>query len=119
MSDYAVTINLPDHKRGDQWIGIAEIGPVTITGITKGELSRIRCHFVKGTKKFKLDSQPGADGLIVIDDSTTWEAHVDPITDFPLTPGEWSWDMEFTHDGEISPITCYKGTLTVHDDTTR
>lgn len=119
MADYAVNIDLPDHKLGDAWIGIATIGPVVVNGISQGNLTRIRMNFVKGSLVFKLDTEAGADALIVIDTPATWAAHIDPVEKFLPQAGEWNWDMQFTHDEDVSPITCYKGVLVVHPDVTK
>jgi hypothetical protein len=124
-TDYAVTINLPTHKRGDEWPGIPVIGPIIIDGTTPAEeLTRIRCHFVcRSTPAlvYRLDTDTEAepDAPIIIDDAVNWEAHVPPIyTGFLSESGEWEWDMEFYRDGRTVPITLYKGVLTVKKDTT-
>jgi len=129
MSDYAVTINLPHHKRGDRWgsydeTGIAApitIGPITINGASPvNALARIRMHLRLRGETYRLDSDPTAlpDAPITIDDAATWTAHIPPIEDFLPYSGDWSWDMEFYEDGTDSPLTFYKGTLTVIADVT-
>ena len=118
MADYSVIISLADHKKGDRWVGIPSIGPVTINGSQPSNaLTRIRMHF-KHTKGmlFKLDSN---DGEIIIDDADTWEASIPEIEDFLPNNGEWSWDMEFYEENKTNPLTLYKGTITVHPDITQ
>lgn len=123
MSDYTATVNLTDHKRGDKWPGIASIGPVEINEATPtATLARIRAQFVHPTGLvFTLDSDSEAapDAPIVIDNATTWEASVAEVQDAFELAGDWTWDMEFWATGDTSPLTLYKGVLTVHDDTTK
>jgi len=119
MADYTVEITLPDHKLGDQWVGITAIGPMTITGFTKGVLSRIRMHFTNGTVIFTCDTNGLGNALIVISNPNTWIARIDPVTKFLSRAGAWSWDMEFTHANAISPVTLYKGTINVIQDITK
>ena len=123
MADYTVSINLPDHKLGDEWIGISLIGPVVTTGITQGTLTRIRMQLSgpDGPNSFKLDSLAGYNGMIALDVTTPdeWEAHISPIAKFLTKAGTWNWSMQFFHSGDISPITLYKGALTVHDNIMR
>lgn len=123
MPDYTVNIDIPDHKRGDRWEGIGAIGPILINGVTPPNLlTRIRSHFVHtdGTT-FRLDSgnAAGRNAVIVLDNTTTWLAHVDPIQNFLPKAGSWSWDMEFYEVGNDKPLTLYKGVLTVNGDTSR
>lgn len=118
MPDYTVQINLPDHKLGDQWIGIAAIGPMTITGFTKGTLTRIKMTFANSGLLYTCDSNSGGDALIVITNTTTWIAHIDPVLPFLPKAGSWNWDMQFTHTNAVSPVTLYKGVLNVLQDVT-
>lgn len=115
MSSYAVKKTLPDYILGDAWLGIPVIGPVTLVGVTQGTLSRIELQFISPSKltTFVFDSTAGADGAIVIDDTLTWEAHIDPTTDFIQELGVWTWSMRFTHSASMSPITCFEGEITV------
>lgn len=112
MADYAEETDLPDHKLGDSWVGITTIGPVVVSGIGQGTLSRIVMVFVRedSSTTYTLDSERSQ---ITIDDDATWEAHIDPVPDFLRRAGDWEWAMQFTHDGGVSPVTLYKGTLTV------
>lgn len=122
MADYTVTINLPDHKAGDGWPGIAAIGPVIINGTQPDNpLERIRMQFRgPGGVVFKFDSDASAtrDAPITIDNATTWEASVAAVSDFLTEPGSYDWDMEFHQTGAFGPWTLYKGKLTVHGDVT-
>lgn len=120
MSDYAVTINLPDHKLHDIWpLGLFTIGPVLIDEAQPtDQLTRIRMGFKQGSRRFTLDSEAGGDGLITIDDAATWEAHIDQLQEFLPKAGAWEWDMEFYSGTNTAPQTWYKGTLTVHQDVT-
>lgn len=120
MADYTVNIDLHDHKRGDKWIGIGNIGPVLINNEQPLlSLSRIRMHLRsrKGSL-FTIDSNtdlsPDATG--VIDNATTWEAHIPEVENFVQEDGNWDWDMEFYESGKATPLTLYKGVLTVYDD---
>jgi len=120
MADYTETISLDDHKLGDRWVG-ATIGPVTINGETPSEtLTRIRMQFRKGAASYTLDSDETEepDAPITIDDGDTWEGSIDEVDDFLPTAGRWSWDMEFYVEEYDSPLTCYKGHLTVHPQVT-
>ncbi len=125
-SDYAVVINFPYYKRGDEWPGIANIGPITIDGQPPTlPLTRIRCHFVHTSKPgvvYRLDSDPSQnpDAPIIIDNATIWQAHVDPIyTGFLPVSGQWAYDMEFYRSARAVPLTFYKGTIEVGTDITR
>lgn len=126
MSDYTEEIPIPDTKLGDRWIGVASIGPVTFIippatdPLPHSEpLDRIRMTFKhpKGLL-YVLDSDTTDErsGPIVIDNAVTWLGHIDPVDDFLPHDGEWSWDMEFYYGGHASPLTLYKGTLSVTND---
>ena len=123
--DYTVQINLPDHKLGDEWVGILSIAPSSVTGLTMGQLTRVRMNFVKGALVFMLDSSvtlnPSRNAPITITDDTqpTWVCTVPSVVNFLPEAGVWNWDMQFTHTGTITPVTLYKGSLTVHDDVTK
>lgn len=124
MADYTVNIDLPDHKRGDRWIGIAAIGPVLIDGLPPvNALIRLRMQFRRrrGSEVFSIDSDSEAerDAPAVIDDGATWAAHIPEIQSFLSAAGSWDWDMEFYEATKLNPLTLYKGVVTVHADTTR
>jgi hypothetical protein len=124
MADYTVEINLPDHKRGDRWPGIASIGPVLINGAQPtASLSRVRMHFVRREDglRYQLDSSAGEvpNAPIVISNATTWAVNIPETQSFLSKNGEWDWDMEFYQIGKKSPLTLYKGKLTVGDDVTK
>mgnify|MGYP001575974590 CR=1 FL=1 len=117
-----VNIDLNDHKRGDFWSGISQIGPVLIDGEQPDdELNRLRMHFVKGSSTYKLDSDStqSPDAPITINDSVTWDATISKVQDFLPTCGNWKWDMEFYSGTNTSPQTFYSGVLTVVDDVTK
>ena len=124
MADYTVQIDLPNHKRGDRWPGIASIGPVLINGVQPAAaLTRVRMHFLKsgGGDKFTLDSDAGQSpsAPIVIGNATTWAVSIPAVENFLAVSGKWSWDMEFYQTGNTSPLTLYKGDLTVGQDITQ
>lgn len=121
MADYTVQVDLQPHKLGDRWIGIGSIGPVLIDGLQPtNALTRIRASFrMAGRESFTLDSNPGGDAPIVIDDEDTWEATVPEIEEFLPSAGNWDWDMEFYEAGKTRPLTFYKGVLEVIDDVTK
>ncbi len=122
MAEYTVTINLPDHKLGDRWPGIASIGPVLINSAQPADaLTRIRMQFRLPGYVYKLDSSSAEspDAPIVIDNATTWVARIPEVQTFLTKEGNWQWDMEFYQTGKTSPLTLYKGTLTVAADVTK
>lgn len=122
MSDYTVEINLPDHKRGDRWPGIAAIGPVIINGSQpENSLLRVRMHLKLGSVTYRLDSDAGQspDAPIIISNATTWAVNIPEIETFLPSNGRWGWDMEFYETGKTSPLTLYKGVLLVATDITR
>lgn len=128
MADYTVTISLPDHKRGDRWIGISQIGPILIDEATPtSALTRVRMMFRRrrGTQVYTIDSQvdpvpdPAPDAIAEIDDAEEWIAHIPPIQDFLSVSGNWDWDMEFYDEDNDAPLTIYKGLLVVHNDVAR
>ncbi len=118
MNDYTVTVNLQSVKLGDSWVGL-DIGPVPVTGITQGTLSRISMVFVGPGSPivFQLDSDAGYDGSIAITDPVTWVAVIDPVFPFLNRVGDWKWDMKFYHDGDVSPITGYEGVIKIKSTT--
>ena len=122
MADYTVLItDIPDHKRGDRWVGIHAIGPVLINDAQPAnELTRVRMFFRKGQSVYKLDSDEttNPNAPIVISAPVTWEVTIPEIDDFLPSAGVWEWDMEFFEEGKESPLTLYKGTITVVTDTT-
>jgi hypothetical protein len=120
MSDYAVKVNLNDHKLGDRWLGISSIGPVIINDEQPvNELERVRCTFRKDSYSFTLDSNGLESGLILINDAATWAVSIPAVQDFVEFHGLWDWDIEFYEAGNTGPITLYKGTLRVHPDVTK
>jgi hypothetical protein len=122
MADYTVNIDLPDHKRGDRWPGVAQIGPILIDEATPANnLTRIRMQFrrVRGSGVFTIDTQGTPDAPAIIDDPEEWTAHIPEIQSFLPEAGAWQWDMEFYEQGKAAPLTLYKGVITVHADTTR
>ena len=122
MADYSVNIPLPDHKRGDRWPGIAQIGPVEIDGATPPTpLARVRMSFLRfrGRQRYVIDSQPQqADVLApaVIDDPELWIASIPAVQNFLPEAGTWNWDIEFYDAANAGPVTLYKGALVVHPD---
>lgn len=128
MADYTVSIALPDHKRGDRWVGVSAIGPILINGATPADaLTRVRMMFRRrrGTEVYTIDSQvapvptPAPDAEVTISNATTWAASIAPIQSFLPVEGQWDWDMEFYSGGDDSPLTLYKGVITVHNDVAR
>lgn len=125
MADYTVTINdLQDAKRGDKWVGIPVIGPVTFNGETPdAPLARIRMHFVHADTGavYKLDSDATAerDGIATVVDAETWVASIPEQQSFLPFAGLWSWDIELYKTGDAAPLTPYKGPITVNSDITR
>ena len=118
MSEVPVKIFLSRHTRGDRWVGVPLIGPVLINNATpSATLARVRMQFESATgDTYTLDSEAGADGSISIDNATTGEASIPETDDFLATAGQWAWDMEFYQTGHTSPLTLYRGVLTVRDD---
>lgn len=110
-----VSIDLPDHTRGDTWEGMA-IGPVTFNGETPTvALSGCRMHFRDkgGALGQEFSSE---DTTITISASGTWEVLV-PAQALNLTSGYWKWDFETTDiDGIIR--TLYDGSIRIIDDIT-
>ena len=122
MADYTVTIDFPDHKLGDKWLGISAIGPVLINSATPSDaLVRVRLHFRRHSLIFRCDSTAASDvdAPIVISNPATWLANVPEIPDFLSAAGLWHWDMEFWGNGWTGPLTLYKGVITVHQDVTK
>lgn len=112
---YPVTITLPNHVAGDQWEGIATIGPILVDGATpSGTLTRIRMQLRYKAMVFTIDSNSAAnpDAPATISNAATWVATVPAIAGFLPTPGEWRWDMEFYKSGSLWK-TLYSGALTV------
>jgi hypothetical protein len=123
MADYTVKIDLPDHKSGDRWPGIASIGPVVINGSQPASpLTRVRMHCVSFLgEKYKFDSDAGQspDAPIIIVSAQNWTIRIPEVENFPADAGKYSWDMEFYQQGKTAPLTLYKGDITITCDTTR
>jgi hypothetical protein len=125
MADYSVIVALPDHKRGDWWPGIPQIGPIIINGAAAADffdapLERVRWHFRQGQETFRMDSSEAAepDHLITIDGAATWEASIADSSSYLPSAGRWDFDIEFFPTGK-PPITLYRGVQIVHGDVTR
>lgn len=116
--DFAVSVDLPDYRIGDAWIGVS-VGPVTASGITQGTLTRVKTLFYNERLNYSpiiFDSVIGADGLMVISTPVApWVVRIDPTVNFLRRAGTYDWIMQFTHSGDASPITLYKGTIKVID----
>ena len=120
----AVEVQLNPHTKGDQWPGIAMIGPITVDGVAPAEtLVRVRMHFRKAGDAsnafgYGLDSNvvSGA-GTITIDDAVNWNVII-PEQGLTLDAGMWNWDMEFYRNGVTLPWTLFKGVLEVQQDYT-
>ena len=117
MAEYTVTIELNSHKRGNLWIGILELGPVTINGEQpEAPLKRVCMAFAHASgSSILLDSDEGADGVIDILDPELWKATIPKQGGlFPLAGG-WKFDIQFFEEGQEYPLTLYKGVLDVVD----
>jgi hypothetical protein len=124
MANYTVTITLPEHVRGDRWVGITQIGPVLINGAQPAAtLARVRMHLAHQATGavFTLDTDPSADpdAPITITNATTWVAVIPEVQEFVEKAGQWIWDMEFHQTGSAGPLTLYSGVLQVNEDITR
>jgi hypothetical protein len=122
MGDYTLRIELPDHKLGDKWIGIASIDPYRSSTPPEAALARVRMDLVLGDgTRFRLDSDASAspDAPIVITDAAAWTAVIPAVPSFVPKAGIWKWDIEFFADGETAPLTFYKGVIEVHEDITK
>ncbi len=115
MAIYTVNIDLPATVLGDEWTGLS-IGPVVVTGITQGNLTRITMGFVGPISPvpYTADSNGLGDALITITNAGTWEAIIAPVASFLPAAGEWKWDMKFYNTGNVTPITLYSGVITVY-----
>lgn len=110
-----VEIQLEPHVAGDTWEGISSIGPVLFDGEPPGSpvVSANLC-FSQGQDypvAAKLSTSPAeGEGLIVIDDASTWSFTVPPVDPelFPLAPGAWLWRFK-TVDADGIERTLYKG----------
>ncbi len=115
LSDFAAEVELPHHTLGDPWLGFTSIGPITVDGLSPElGLGRIVMKFTLGDLSYVLDSDPSdvPDGPIIIIDPDAWLASVPGVQEFLPIIGNWIWDMKFYPYGS-SPLTIYKGTLTV------
>ena len=124
MGDYTVNIDLPCHKRGDRWCGVESIGPILINGAAPvGDLVRVRMHFRSNIGTLvRLDSDstaPYISGGIDILDAESWTVRVPGGGGLFDEAGSWEWDLETYEEGEVYPVTVYKGVLEVSPDVTR
>lgn len=118
----AQKVTLTAYTRGDRWIGIQSIGPVTINDATpSNSLTRVRMQFRQDALVFSLDSDAGQspDAPIVIDNATTWIASVPEVESFLTSTGTWNFDIEFYETGKTSPLTLVSGTIQVCEDVTQ
>ena len=111
-----ILIDLPKHELGDRWAHTISIGPVVIDDAQPvNALTRVRMRFYKGASEFIIDSDPGGDASITIDNATTWEASIGEIETFLSAVGIWEWDMKFYENGKTNPLTLYHGHIEVTD----
>jgi hypothetical protein len=99
-------------------------GPVIIDGVqTENSLTRIRWHFVhRGSNTvYRMDSDAtqSPDASITIGNAVTWSWSIAEVEEFLQRGGQWDWDAEFYEAGKDTPLTLYKGVLTVNADTTK
>lgn len=123
--DYTEVIDLPPAKRGDRWLGITQIGPITINGATPADaLTRVRMTLqLEGRSqtpvRLVIDSSVDAtdrDAPAEISDAANWVATIPPVQEFFEYAGNWKWDIAFYDAGNTGPLTLYKGVLIVNPD---
>ena len=101
-------IILPDHTRGDTWLGIPTIGPI---GVTDGgdayqvpvgaPIVAAKLHFIKvgdTVPAIAFETDGSGDAPIVIQDAANWELSVPPVApaDFPLSVGNYVGLLQIT-----------------------
>jgi hypothetical protein len=110
----AETIDLPCHTLGDSYLGLAGFGPILIDAVQPSDpLTRVTMIFNKQGTTFTLDTEAGADFLMVITDEDTWEVTVGTIAEFLPSGGSWSWEADFYSDYFGEKLTLYTGELIV------
>lgn len=115
-------VTLDPMVRGDTWLGIPSLGPITIDGQPpSAAVASARMYFRRSvldiSPAYELRSSPGSgEGAVSIDDAAAWVFSV-PAQPLPLAPGKWKWDMEFT-DANGFVYTFYAGTQQVNPDVT-
>jgi hypothetical protein len=120
MSD---RVTLPNHKRGDRWVGLT-FGPILFDGNPPGNtLARIRMHFRQDKLVYRLDTDgtsiPARNHPITIDNAATWTATIAPVeSGFLPSDGLWEFDVEFWATGE-GPQTLISGSIFITPDVTQ
>ena len=110
----AETISLPCHTLGDSYLGLAGFGPILIDEVQPSDpLTRVTMIFNKKGTTFTLDTEEGADFLMVITDEDTWEVTVGNIAEFLPSAGDWSWEADFYSAYFGEKLTLYTGSLIV------
>lgn len=104
----------PHNTANTNWVGVSEIGPFTRNGSAMPfPASRVRFVFYTrfGYREpvWEIDSEPGADGDIVISDAATWFFSI-PEQPLHLEPGLWEWEL-FVTDSRGVEEKIYDGTL--------
>lgn len=116
-------LTLDPQVRGDNWLGIPNIGPVTIDGVQPAQpavaatmtFRRMLTSLVYG---YTLRNSPGAgEGTIQIVNADYWIFKV-PAQLLPLQDGPWFWDFQITPQGGL-PVTYLQGTVLILPDQTR
>ena len=98
------------------WIGIASIGPIVINNEPPTlPAARVIMELVPqlypDRQVLIFDSEPGADGIIVIEEADTWEFVV-PVQPLPAEPGLWDWRIRVVTPDDVT-YTIYSGQLLV------
>ncbi len=98
------------------WVGVESIGPILINDESPTvEAARVILEFVPQLYPDRecvvFDSEPDADGLIVIEEPDTWE-FVIPPQPLPLCPGLWDWRLRVVTVEDVS-ITLYNGQILI------
>jgi hypothetical protein len=110
-------LSLESHdSTNTNWIGIASIGPITINGERPAQIAaRVVMEFVPQLYPDRqiliFDSEPGADGLIEIEEADSWE-FVIPPQPLQASLGLWDWLFRVVTPDNAS-ITLYRGQILV------
>lgn len=109
-----VTINIPDHTKGDTWEGLS-IGPVTFDSAPPPS-NLVSCRMYlrdrRGNLVLKFRTSPAAgEKTITVSDAATWEILV-PSVVIDINPSDYSWGFETT-DAAGAVRTLYAGVWTI------
>jgi hypothetical protein len=102
-----VVMLAPHDRNNTNWIGIASIGPTTINDEQPpypAEVITMEFWQPYSNESLLFSSDPGGDGIIIIEDDVTWEFSI-PSQPLDPTPGLWNWEVKVKNSQDnVTPL---------------